>query len=469
MAVTHRIGALDYNWLRMDSESTPMHIGALFTFEVPHGAGDDFVGRLAAQMRAQTDFAAPWNLRLRRGVRGVRGALVPTWEENNDLDLDYHFRHSALPRPGGERELGVLVSRLHSNPLDRGRPLWEVHLIEGVAPNRFALYLKIHHSLMDGTSGMRTMLAMMSTKAAAGKVVAPWTIGPEATPATSGSSWLRLPNPVPAVRTVAEVAWGVGRLVVDDALVAPHAAPESVLSEPMGGQRRFATARVPLALAKEVAAATGGTVNDVVLWLSGTALRRFLLDSGKLPDKPLVAALPVNLRTDGDDGIGTNVAMILASIGTSNADPRARLDEIVASTTAAKAHLNGLSDTGKKAYTMVSSNALVFGQLSKLDHVLPPMFSLAISNVPGPSRPMYLAGAKLDAIHPISLLMRKGALNITCVSYDGMIDFGFIGARDTLPHLQRIAEYVSDAAEQMKQFLSATPRLVRASDRSGAN
>ena len=136
-----------------------MHVAGLNIFSLPDDAPPDFLARLVAQLKDSKSFAPPWNLRLKRSV--LRGVL-PAWETDDGLDLDYHVRHSALPHPGGERELGVLVSRLHSHELDLSRPLWECHVIEGLENNRFALYIKIHHALIDGVGGMRMMARAFS-------------------------------------------------------------------------------------------------------------------------------------------------------------------------------------------------------------------------------------------------------------------------------------------------------------------
>src|ERR1700751_2503884 len=171
-----KVGLADRIFLTADSADTPQHVASLSTFTVPPGAGDEFVQELAATMRAQTTFAAPFNYRLQSLLLKK---IAPAWDvlSDDEIDLDYHFRHSALPKPGGERELGVLVSRLHSRALDLSKPLWEVHLIEGLDENRFAFYFKVHHALMDGIGGTRRLRRMLSTDPADREVRPLWTIG----------------------------------------------------------------------------------------------------------------------------------------------------------------------------------------------------------------------------------------------------------------------------------------------------
>jgi WS/DGAT/MGAT family acyltransferase len=453
-----RIPPLDLSWLMLESRSTPMHVGALLTFTLPDGAPEDFLQSLAANFRAQRGFVAPWNLKVKPGVLGK---LAPSWVEDSDLDLEHHFRHTALPRPGGERELGVLVSSLQSTPLDLTRPLWELHLIEGLAGNRFALYLKIHHSLIDGTSAMRLIMDSLSDTADVTSAKAMWTVS--ATEAGKGLTDDGL-SVGRVFRATTGLARAFARPILDADLVAPFSSPRSPLSAPMNGKRRFATQQIPLADVKAAAAASGGTVNDMVLWLSSTVLQRYLDENGTLPGKTLTAAVPVNMREGGDFSVGTNIGHMMTSLATDVRDPAERLQRIIASSKAAKASMKSMPREAQYPFTFAATTGIALGALTRLDTLLPPMFSVVVSNVPGPAHAKYLAGAKVEALYPISLLMRGGALNITVVSVDGTLDFGFVGARDTLPHLQRFSSYLEDAMKQLQQITSGSSakRAVRA-------
>src|ERR1043166_3415692 len=170
-----RMNPLDASWLSVESHETPMHVGNLQIFSLPEDADEDFLRGLVAQMKEARDFAPPWNLKL---PGPVIGKFALYWKTDNDVDLDYHVRHSALPRPGGERELGVLISRLHSHPLDFNRPLWECHVIEGLEDDRWALYTKMHHSLIAGVSGMRLLQRTLSTDPNDVDMPPPWTVKP---------------------------------------------------------------------------------------------------------------------------------------------------------------------------------------------------------------------------------------------------------------------------------------------------
>ncbi|WP_293393272.1 wax ester/triacylglycerol synthase domain-containing protein, partial [Nevskia sp.] len=240
-----RLKPLDASWLYVESRNTPMHVAGLNIFSLPADAPADFLAKLVAQLKDAKAFVPPWNLRLKKSL--LRGVL-PAWEIDDGLDLDYHVRHSALPHPGGERELGVLVSRLHSHELDLNRPLWECHVIEGLENNRFALYTKMHHALIDGVGGIRMTARAFSVSAAAGKVVPPWTIGAEMrkrkaldetaeappTPLTHFREQLQQQiELVPQVTRALTKIWRGKK--PNDALATPFKAPKSVLNDRVDG------------------------------------------------------------------------------------------------------------------------------------------------------------------------------------------------------------------------------------------
>jgi len=464
MTGIQRLNPLDASWLYVDSRDTPMHVASLLIFSVPEGAADDFLQKMVAQLRTATDFASPWNLRLKSSVLG---RMLPSWEVDDDIDIDYHIRHSALPKPGGERELGILVSRLHSHQLDFSRPLWECHLIEGLENNRFAMYTKMHHSLVDGVSGMRMLQRTMGdSPAASRKLPPPWAShaparkrddgAPAATPDTALQSVLE--GLRKQFRSAPELMRGLGRLLKatrgNDELTAPFGAPGSALNGRITGQRRFATQQYDLAGLKGLAKGADATLNDVVLWLCSTALRRFLKEANALPAKSLTAGIPVNVRPADDQGTGNAISFIMANLATDVADPRKRLAAITASTTHAKEHLQSLPRQALTQYTMLVMAPYILQLLTGMGGRTRPVFNVTISNVPGPDKPLYFHGAKLEAMYPVSLLAHGGALNITCVSYAGRLNFGFTGARDTLPHMQRLAVYTGEALDELQKVLA---------------
>jgi diacylglycerol O-acyltransferase / wax synthase len=471
-----RVSPVDAAWLAIESRDTPMHVGGLFEFTLPDDAPPDYLKRLFAQMREVRPIPSPWNLKLVE--LPLIGSRLPAMTQIHDVDLDYHVRHSALPHPGGQRELGVLVSRLHSNELDLHRPLWEVHLIEGLEGNRFAMYTKIHHSLVDGVSATRLIIRTLSKDPADSGTPSFWTVGAGERPprAGSGSGGGPLSAGLNLLREGVTAAGGLSRAAIDLAvaavddrsLQAPYRGPDSVLGGRLGGQRRFATQQYEFERVKRVASAFGCTLNDVVLYLSGTALRRYLSQHARLPDRPLTAGIPVNLRDESDQSMGTAIGMMIAELGTNVADPLERLSAIRRSSEEAKRHLSRLPVEARTSYTLLLNGPYVAGLVLGLGGLAPVPFNVAISNVPGPTEPLYMNGSRLDSLSPLSLLTHGNALNITCVSYAGTLNFGFTGARDTMPHLQRLAIYMGEALEEIEAEIPAPKKKKAAKTRKAA-
>lgn len=457
----------DAAWLFIEKRDKPVHVASLATFSLPPDAPPGFLADLVAEWRARPRFAPPFNLRLRPGVLS---AILPAWQElkAEDIDLDYHFRHSALPKPGGERELGVLVSRLHSNPLDRSRPLWECHVIEGLENNRFAVYTKVHHSQVDGMGGMRLLSRFLSKDAAARDLPPPWEVGlvsgkkreEEDEGADQGSLIEKMVSlGKEQFRTGLEAAKALGKLALEarkgeaDGPAFPYGAPQTILNGRIRGKRRFATQHYDLARIKTVAKAAGVTVNDVFLGLCAASLRRYLDELRELPDRPLTASVPISVRPADDASVGNAISTIFVNLHTDIADPVERLKAISASSAPAKDKLQSMTRGAIDNYTLVLMTPYMVQLMLGLGTMTRPMNNLVISNVPGPSDVLYFNGAKLEQIYPVSLLFDGQALNITVLSYAGQFNLGFTGDRDSLPHMQRIAVYTGEALVDLEKAL----------------
>lgn len=475
-----RLGTLDASWLAVESEDTPMHVGTLQIFSLPEGAPETFLRDMVNRMKETGDVAPPWCSKL--AYSGIFGRLVaPAWKVDKDIDLDYHVRHSALPKPGGERELGILVSRLHSNPLDFSRPLWECHVIEGLENNRFGLYTKMHHSMIDGISGVRLMQRVLTTDPDKTGMRPPWSVKPERRRGSKTDKEATIPAAVSqamdALKLQADMAprlWqAMNRLVhsarhPEDGLTAPFTGPVSALNHRVTGQRRFATQHYQLDRLKKLAQVSSGSLNDIVLYLCGTAMRRFLLEQDNLPDQPLTAGIPVNIRPADDEGTGTQISFMIASLATDQADPLTRLQDIKQSTRRAKEHLQKLPRSALTQYTMLLMSPYILQLMSGLGGRMRPVFNVTISNVPGPEHTLYYEGAKLEAMYPVSLIAHGGALNITCLSYAGSLNFGYTGCRDTLPSMQKLAVYTGEALEELEGLLLPPPPKTRTKTRTKA-
>lgn len=451
------ISLLDAVWLQLESRSTPMHVGVLLEFTPPTDSPSTFLQQWRDEIRSDVEVQPPWNM------VPVAGRL-PIMRTAREIDLGHHVRLWALPNPGTQRELGEMVSWLHSQPLDMHRPLWELHVIEGLEDGRFAIYTKIHHSLVDGVSGIRLIGRALSTDPNA-KTPALWQVGPR----TQKEPIDRVPDESNVLGRARSSISGVGRNVGGftsaafglirgssdgERIESPYTGPKSALGGHLVGQRRIATQEFDLAALKKLAKAAGCTLNDVVLFMCGTALRGYLSEFAELPEKSLTAGLPVSLRLPDDDRIGSSIGFIVADLGTRISDPLERLRVIARSTAAAKRHLHKMPPKTLALQSVLVNGPYIAGLMSGLGQHAPTPFNLAISNVPGPTEPRYFNGARLDGMYPVSLLTQGTALNITCVSYAGRLDFGFVGARNTLPHLQNIAVRTGEAFYELTGLLA---------------
>lgn len=454
---TMRMKPLDAVWLMMDSADTPMHVGVLAIFEKPRNAPSDYLSKWAAEMREFSEPVAPWGYRLGRG----RGASIsPRLVEERDFDLDYHFRHSALPEPGGERELGVVVSRLHSHPLDKSMPLWEFHLIEGLERDRFAFYVKVHHALVDSINGINMVLSMLSNSARSRDMPPLW-----AQP-LAGGEWdglddareSSLPDPVESITSAGRAAVGLVRNALrnrgESRFRWPSGIPRSTLNRRISSQRRFATQQFDEARIQRLADATDSTLNEILAYLCGSSLRRFFKEYNALPDQPLVGVMPVSLREGSDRLPGNAIAGLNVALGTHIGNPMARLAAVKTSMKGVREDRASLPREAVTPYVMLRAAPIYASQMPAVGGFVPLPFNLGVSNTPGPTEPVYLNGARLESIYPLSQLMQYSALSVDCVSYAGTLNVGFTGARDTLPHLQRLAVYLGQALVDLEEIVA---------------
>lgn len=456
------LNLMDTALLRMESKRTPMHVGAMLTFKLPPGAPPDFCQNLVREMRTKPFMPYPFDHRL---ARGRFSRLRPSWVAA-EVDMDYHLRCSALPYPGGEKELGVLVSRLHSHPLDLSRPLWECHIIEGLENGRFALYFKAHHCAIDGMGAMKMINGWLSPDASDRSGMGPWVLAskPERAPEPPRSLGARMKKPMAdmggQVKALQELVSGLTQMAKGEDSFARMTleVPRSLFNMPISQQRRLGTQILSVSRLKAVAkaAGNGAKLNDALLAVLGGAMRRYLLEQGALPDKTLLASVPIGLeRSDGTPGsIATG---FVAPLGTNLDDPRERIQWIRRVTTRAKAELQGLSREAQVQFALLGIAPLLLGQITGTLPKLPPIFNCVVSNVVLSNRSLYLMGAELEAVYPVSFLFDGYALNVTLVGYKDSVAVGFLGCRDTIPSLQRLAVYTTDALAELEQAVGITP------------
>ena len=447
-----------------------MHVGALYLFNLPPRVHQQtFLARIGDSYRSATEFRKPFGHRVAHGMLGRFGPLY--WEPDPDLELDYHIRHSALPQPGSHRELFSLVSRLHSTLLDRNRPLWEVHLIEGIKDRQFAVYTKVHHSLIDGVAGIRLLESVCSPDPEAESDISPFSV--EALELFREQHGLGRKSEDPPsefeLKAMAEffkaqldtsahflgviknyaAAW----LGLGDGLAVPwRHVPRTVLNTPVSASRQFIAQSWSMDRVRAVSNAADVTINDVVLAMCSGALRRYLDDQGEQPEHSLRALVPVSVRQGDDIESPLAISYIVADLGTRHDDPADRLEAIVESTRAGKSMLSELTAREASLYAALIQMPLFVANLMGVADWFPPV-STVISNVPGPRETLYWNGAPLLASYPASAVFHGFALNITLVSYDDSLDFGIMACRQTVPQVEQLIDYLEQSLAELEEIV----------------
>ncbi|MDJ0878927.1 MAG: wax ester/triacylglycerol synthase family O-acyltransferase [Halieaceae bacterium] len=463
-----RMPITDAMFLINETRRTPMHVGGLHLFDLPEGVDAiEFLAELGDILSYDGDLRHPFGERLKMGPLAQFGPI--SWEQDHQLDMDYHIRHSALPAPGRYRELFALVSRLHSTLLDRSRPLWELHLIEGLQNRQFAMYMKTHHCAIDGASSMHLLNSMYSPNPNARIQYSPFS--QEAYEAYKEALLQARPRRVrpkeSEMKAVLEVlreqlggAVQIGKALRDYAgvwlgrntkLAAPvYKSPRTPLSQRITGARRFVAQSWDFQRVRTMSKAFDGTLNDGVLAMVSGALRRYLLDQQALPKESLTAMAPISLRAADDIDSANAVAFITANLGTAHRDPAKRMRVIQESMQAGKAQLAGMSRREVEIYTALTQLPTLLTFLTgSMDRF--PAFSTVVSNVPGPRQQMYWNGARLAGLYPVSIPFDGFAANFTVVSHDKSLDFGIVACRHTMPQVQRMIDYMEESLVELEE------------------
>jgi WS/DGAT/MGAT family acyltransferase len=465
-----QLTGLDAAFLALETANSTGHVGGVSVLD-PRGAAEPLTLARLTELMAQRLPLVPV---LRRKLLNVPlGIDQPYWIDDPDFDIEYHLRELALPRPGSDAQLTEQVARLHARPLDKTRPLWEIYLITGLARRRIAVYTKIHHSAIDGVSGAELLTALLDLTPEGRQLPPAEQFRPAGAPrrvtlaalAAARLAWRpvqtvrianglvrMLPTLAPALSPLVGGLLGLDRGDGEVIRTAPGRAPGTPFNQPITPHRRLALRSLPLDDVKAVKNAFGVSVNDVVMAMCAGALRRWLADRDAVPEMPLVAMIPVSVRDpDSKNALGNKISAMLATLPTNAADPAERLEIAHAATKTAKAQQaaipQGLVDqiTGFSPPAVTARAARVMFATGLL-HRLPP-FNIVISNVPGPNIPVYLAGAKMLAHYPVSVVTDGLGLNITVIGYLGQLHFGLISCRELVPDIDDLAGYLADELE----------------------
>jgi diacylglycerol O-acyltransferase len=472
-----QLTGLDAAFLAMETPAMYGHVGSICILDPSSAATPITLASLTELIESRLHLIPPFRRRL---VEVPLGLDMPYWIEDPDFDIEYHVRELALPAPGDDQQLAEQAARLHARHLDRRRPLWELYLIHGLAGGRIAIYTKVHHAAIDGVSGNDLLAAVLDTtpegRPAEDVPERVTESAPSAISMLARSAWSLAGNPIRGARLTYSLARSLPtlaasparpRLPVIDRLLGRDAkvvlaspglrAPATPFNKPIGPHRRWAFRTVPFEDVRAVKNASGTTVNDVVMALCAGVLRRWLDDHDALPDVPLVAAVPVSVRTEEQKGTGGNrVSTMMAALPTNLSDPAERLQAAHEAMRAAKEQHGAmpadlLADVTQFAMPALAGQAARLSARLRLVERINP-FNLIISNVPGPNIPLYYAGARLLQYYPLSAIAEGQGLNITVMSYDGGLHFGLIADRDLVPDLEVMAGYL---VEELKVLVHA--------------
>jgi WS/DGAT/MGAT family acyltransferase len=452
-----RLTAVDASFLAQEGPTSHMHVGAVMIFDGPAPGFDELADHVRARLHLVPRF------RQKLAFPPLETGR-PLWVDDPSFNLEYHVRDTALPAPGSEAQLRALAARVHSQALDRTKPLWEMWLVHGLEGDRFALITKTHHALVDGISGvdLATVLFDLTREPAAVEHGdAAWTPQPTPSGAQMAARGVRgvlgLPlsataravgaatRPGTALQDTREALEGLGEVV----WAGLNPAPSTPLNVEIGPHRRLVTVRQELAALKEIKNALGGTVNDVVLTVVTGALQRWLRSRGvRTEGLELRALVPVSIRArDEHHQLGNRLAAMRAPLPVYVEDPVARLQVV-------RRAMDGLKESKQAvgAEMLAGMQALapptILAQASRLNFSTR-LFNLLVTNVPGPQFPLYILGRELRDLFPVAFLPKGHALAVAVMSYDGGMDFGLLGDYDAMPDLDAFGVMLAESADDL--------------------
>lgn len=476
-----QLGGLDATFLYMETEETPMHVAGLTLYELPEGFKGSFANHFRDFFASRLHLVPIFSKKLARTVFELDH---PGWVDAGEVDLEEHILSLTLDKPGTFAQLEQVVADLHSQPLDRRKPLWQFVVIEGLEDGKAALYSKVHHAAVDGGAGMVIAQALYDLSPTPREVKPPKEkpSKPKRKPSMEERAILGVSDFVNSLarhQLNALEAMPKAMIALTDALIpkspgggggggglpglpdiSEFVAPKTPFNKTISSERTFAARSLSLVDAKAIGKATGSKINDVVMAVCSGALRSYLQENGSLPRKSLIAFVPISLREAGNTDINNQVFGMNCRLATNVADPLERLQKIQKLTSESKAMAGGVKDIAPRDYTLLGAPYMLPGLmqlygLSKLADIAPQAVNLTISNTMGPPFPMYCAGAKVLALYPVSIPIHGVGLNITVQSYFGSLDFGITAAKDAMPDPEVFVEHLSAAMEELKAASAA--------------
>lgn len=465
---------IDLAFLALESQVQTGHVGGLAIFKLPKRAKADFFQRAVETHSDWRRAEGLFRLILRRRGIGLG------WVEDEQVEVESHIQYLALPKPGIRRQLYTLAERLHMQPLNRLHPLWEVAFIDGLEGGRGAIYIKVHHALVDGISAIRLLLSTLSSSPDDASRLLWHAQLPQRQSSndeerkdarglmqkfSSIIEGVVEAAPVAATETFRSLLYAAG--VHNGPEVSTFMAPRTIFNRQITNRRQFASYDLSLSELRAVAKEAGATVNDVVLMICASALRRYLLDQHALPETPLTTWMPISTRREGDTRPNNQIAMTCVSLSTNVADPRERFHAIRASAEAAKQDTLARSPEANNWLALLRGSLPLVTDLLGINDFVAPATNLTISNVPGPNQEFYFHGAKLEVIYPLSVLMGTVGLNITLLSCGDTLGVGLLACPDTVPQLEKLAGYLGEAFTEFRQIFAASSKARQVRKGSG--
>jgi len=454
---------LDLMFLAIESRVQSGHVGGLAIFKLPEEAEEGFFQRTVESHRNWQRANGTCALKLSRKGMGLG------WIGDEQVDVEAHLQYLVLPPPGSRRQLYALVERLHAQHLDRRHPLWEAAFIEGIEGGRGAIYIKVHHALVDGISAIRLFLNTFTTSPQVSPPQLFWQVELPRSTSTAGEDQSAtrdlvgmLASTIEGVITAIPAAATEALRSVMHALglyhgpaVSTFMAPRTILNRQITSRRSLAVHDFSLREVQTAAKAVGATVNDVVLMVCASALRRYLLNHDALPKESLTTWMPVSTRRAEDNRPSNQISMVCVSLATNVADPITRFRAIQESAAAAKQDVAARSREANEWLALLRGSLPILTDLLGMNGWVLPAANLTVSNVPGITQDFYFHGAKLEAIYPLSVLLGSMGLNITLLSCGDTLGVGLLACPHTVPELATLATYMGDAFTEFRQLVSA--------------
>ncbi|MEM7441128.1 MAG: wax ester/triacylglycerol synthase family O-acyltransferase [Pseudomonadota bacterium] len=459
-----QLSGLDATFLYMETEETPMHVAGLTVVELPKGFRGSYHKQFQDFFKTRIHLVPIFGMKLAKSAFQLDH---PGWVDAGEVDIDYHIPSIKLPKPGTQEQLEALVAELHAERLDRSKPLWQFTVIEGIEGRRAALYSKMHHAAVDGAAGMAIGMALFDLSPEPRKVEAPKPKEVERKPTAPERTLLTFHDIVTNLarqqllaiesvpKALSQMADLITPVLTGKVSIPQMLAPRTPFNVTVTAERTFAARSLSLSDAKAITKATGCKLNDVVMAVTAGAVRKYLSARQQLPDSALMAFVPISLREAGNTDTNNQVFGMNCSLATNYGDPAKRLEKITAESRATKTLSSSVKDAAPTDFTLVGAPTILPGLMqlfggSRLADMMPSAVNMCISNTMGPPVPVFLAGAEVQSLYPVSIATHGVGLNVTVQSYRGKLDFGLTAGANAVPDMAELADLFEGSMAELK-------------------